>query len=808
MHSSVDDLNQYMRVTLPNGERLEPVRMILKQIFIFKYKQFQSFEQDPYVFDLACPLTTLVGPNSSGKTVVLEIVRIFCNALMYGSGCLSPETLTGYAPWLIDSEWVNDENFHIRLQGVFDIYYSNQAIQSSSLKLNISLTSNICQKSTSMINYNGNEETTSSTGSKHVHCRVTTQPKDTDIVQWETIEQISEEGAGRFLLHTCDYSTLKNLLPKVISFNSSIVSDDFLDEFTNEHSKYHEHLKEISKEINRIFPFWKLKKVDDAVVAVLRPSASSDSNELRMFQQAANCGEGVLRCLYIIATICCAEPNSIIVIDEPDAHVFPNAQKLLINFIHRKLNEFSQRKCFCQMIITTHSADIMQAVELRNIRQIFLRPCSQIPMEIKSLSDTTQLLNAMATIGTSMLNHDDIVRLGVHRKLLYLESREDFDFISGIIQRTKPELLSLPFTIIYKGGRPKPCQITSLIPAFRHFIPKKCTLSIFVVVDSDLRCKEILERETEEYRLLEGDINLKVKVYYHCWAVREWENWLLFNEDLLCDMLFGNELRKDSGIQKLREEIQKNYRDNQQKFPPSVESQRNESLSIPIATETMSRFTSTKEDFLSWFIKELDDHREILLKDITLCTTEGTKSNDSWDSKKLAEEGKQFLRDAGIGDERMKEIFGQILVPIAQSIGAQIRKPKQRQEKQSSTRADRANHNLGAYRNNWLESRKIHEPINTEDKETREALIKWIDAKKFFYRLTNRESFENSKGDRKKPKMDLDKHWKEAFSLEAADNNFLYSRYFNSLDPTSEKKWPTDFNKFLTEFENFVTTHF
>jgi hypothetical protein len=40
------------------------------------------------------------------------------------------------------------------------------------------------------------------------------------------------------------------------------------------------------------------------------------------------------------------------------------------------------------MIITTHSTDIMQAVELKTILQIFLRLSSHIPMEIKSLSNT------------------------------------------------------------------------------------------------------------------------------------------------------------------------------------------------------------------------------------------------------------------------------------------------------------------------------------------------------------------------------------------------------------------------------------
>jgi hypothetical protein len=72
-----------------------------------------------------------------------------------------------------------------------------------------------------------------------------------------------------------------------------------------------------------------------------------------------------------------------------------------------------------------------------------------------------------------------------------------------------------------KGGRTQPSQIKRLILEFRQFLPETATLHIFVLVDVDLRSKSILETEIVEYDAIQNDPKLNVKIYYHCWAVRE-----------------------------------------------------------------------------------------------------------------------------------------------------------------------------------------------------------------------------------------------------------------------------------------------
>ncbi|CAF1285576.1 unnamed protein product [Rotaria sordida] len=284
------------------------------------------------------------------------------------------------------------------------------------------------------------------------------------------------------------------------------------------------------------------------------------------FENITPCGEGVLQCLTLIITICCAESNSIITIDEPDAHVFPNAQKLLINFFHHKLKEFSKSNRFCQMIITTHSTDIMQAVKPEEIRQLLPRSELGNPIEIKSLAHIGQLLNAMTDVGASILSHGEFVRLAIHRKLLYLENHDDYNFLNKLVDRSKPELLKLPFTIMGKGGRPHPLQVKQMLLQFGQFLPKETTLHIFILVDSDLRSRYILDKEEKEYKKIQADLydpknpkkqTIKVQLYYHCWAAREWENWLLSNENLLYKMICDDEIyHKDEAIKRIRDRIQ------------------------------------------------------------------------------------------------------------------------------------------------------------------------------------------------------------------------------------------------------------
>jgi hypothetical protein len=449
------------------------------------------------------------------------------------------------------------------------------------------------------------------------------------------------------------------------------------------------------------------------------------------------------------------------------------------------MKQYLEQKHFCQIIFTTHSPDIMQVVELEDIRQIFPVYGKDGYITIKSLANTGHLLNAMTDVGSSILSHGEFVRLAIHRKLLYLESYGDYDFLSGIIHRSNSKLLTFPFTKIEKGGRPTPSQIKELISQFRKFLPKEVILHIFVLVDADLRSKNILDEERKEYDKIQTESDIKAKIYYHCWAVREWENWLLYNEDLLYEMLSGDQLGSVQETKELPDEIEKN-RQSHCEF----------TVATNITTASVRQNFENKEQFDKWFIAELHHHSERLLVDLNPSQMQGIDTISKKDEKQSArEKGFEFLRKAGVTVEMMGK-FGNLENPILTDIGSRIRQqedPKRRRTKQTVNISDDAE----KCHAEWLTERKLQQPIDCNELAIRKELTKWIDAKLFFHQLTHGRNTADKK-------IDLDKYWKQAFSSEKSGRNDLYGRYFGSLDPKDPQKWPEDFEKLLQNFGSFI----
>ncbi|CAF2614694.1 unnamed protein product [Rotaria sp. Silwood2] len=497
--------------------------MELKQIHFFKYKHFQSLEKEGYIFDLARPLTTLVGSNSSGKTTLLEILRIFFTAVKYGSKCCSLE----------DTESLLGINFtrlthrldDIWLQGVFDVPYriETKTMKNLSLRLNVSI--KIECDNTPSNDIEDDEESKT----PRVHIRILVPSENTTFEPVETTEDECPQTTKHISLYQDHYGILGNLFPTALLFNSKTVANGNFKSLYEQYSDIDEHQEELSKEIQHIFPFIELTKTEDshsdqvenkeeqaqndqkhqtenpytlrvsAWRSVSNPpkylsSYSSESSlnklyESTTFGDVTSAGERVLQCLYIITTICCIKRNTIILIDELDAHVFASAQKLLINFFDRKLEKFRELNSFCQMVIITHSPEVMQAVKLKDIRQIHLDSQERIIIATKSLECSSQLLNVMTDIGATIFDHSELVKLCRYGKLLYLENHDDYEFLRGIINQVKPELLNVPFTPKAKGGRTATYQIKELISELRQLVPKKRTLHISVLVDADLRLK-------------------------------------------------------------------------------------------------------------------------------------------------------------------------------------------------------------------------------------------------------------------------------------------------------------------------------
>jgi hypothetical protein len=193
-----------------------------------------------------------------------------------------------------------------------------------------------------------------------------------------------------------------------------------------------QHQQEIDDEIRRIFPFVSIRSISEVSNSNLLdrksvPAMIDRRERVYPFHETGPfsyhttpLSEALEQCLFLMVRVCCAKPNSIIMIDEPDAHVIPTAQKSLIEFFYRKIESFRQLNSFCQMLITTHSPDILQAVKLENIWQIFLESDSYKPAEIKSLACIGQLYNVLTEVGASFFNSWRISSVGCSSETIIL----------------------------------------------------------------------------------------------------------------------------------------------------------------------------------------------------------------------------------------------------------------------------------------------------------------------------------------------------------------------------------------------------
>lgn len=779
----------------------------LKQLCIWDYKQFCTditSDYKPFVFSLSELLTTVVGPNGLGKTTILQALGVFCTAIKHGSKCYSVQEAK-------DLFGIDYDYFTHLLQGVFDVHHDDQK-NIKCLRLNVAL---IYDKPHTVECEEGHVHSTHIATHKgyYVHVYVTIGQEELSRSQYNELKSLCPSQKTGSLLYSSDYATFANLFPQVISFNrKSIINGNFRDLLKKYQPEIGDNIsviKMIDNEMKKVlapvnFQFW--KKSDGLLeIRTTRPPEFVLSDRGHYGEPITDitvCGEGVLQCFSLIITVCFAKANSIITIDEPDAHIFPNAQKKLVEFFYRKMKEFRESSSPCKMVITTHSSDIMQAVKLEDIRQIFGRRGEFKPAKIKSLTDAGQLLNAMTDLGTSILNHSEFVRLGVHRKLLYLENQDDYYFLRGIINRMAPELLHLPFTRMAKRGRTTPRQIQELILQFRQLWPTDVTLHIFILVDADLRRKSILEKEEQDYIEIQNKPDLNVKIDYHCWAAREWENWLLSNENLFYEMLCDDKMYyEDEMIKKLRHRIQQCSSTDSIIHIPDPSDHDHLVQTTTSSESSIQQLPMDKSLFEKWLQKELERHFDELLSKLTKSNMEGVENTSGQDKKKLQkEECSIFLRDNEINEDIMNK-FGDLRKRIEEFIGYQLLQENEGHKHKGDRKRqkkDNANDNRSEAETceEWLKIRKLQYPINLQSLSARKELTKWIDAKLFFHQLTH--------GEKSEPKnIDLDDYWKQAFAIGNLEDR-LYKRYFSSLDPQNLNEWPEDFNILLRKFEDFI----
>jgi predicted ATP-dependent endonuclease of OLD family len=134
-------------------------------------------------------------------------------------------------------------------------------------------------------------------------------------------------------------------------------------------------------------------------------------------------GSGVQMWLQIIWYICRTEDNSTIVLDEPDVYMHPDLQRKILKIIKSK---------FKQVIIATHSVEIISDVEPYNILTI-----DKKSRKMNYAGDLKGVQNIIDNIGSDQ--NLSLVRLGSARKCIFVEGKDI-------------KLLSRFYNILYPDG--------------------------------------------------------------------------------------------------------------------------------------------------------------------------------------------------------------------------------------------------------------------------------------------------------------------------------------------------------------------
>jgi predicted ATP-dependent endonuclease of OLD family len=147
--------------------------------------------------------------------------------------------------------------------------------------------------------------------------------------------------------------------------------------------------------------------------------------------EAANMGHGLQMWLQTMWFLSRANPDSTVILDEPDVYMHPDLQRRLV----RHLRNYSR-----QIVVTTHSVEIMSEVEPDEI--LILDKRQQQSNFATSLPAVQKLLDHVGSAQNLQLT-----RLWHARKIVFVEGK-DFRLLSDIFdvifQSERDGLFSIP----------------------------------------------------------------------------------------------------------------------------------------------------------------------------------------------------------------------------------------------------------------------------------------------------------------------------------------------------------------------------
>ena len=229
-------------------------------------------------------------------------------------------------------------------------------------------------------------------------------------------------------------------------------------------------------------------------------------------------GHGLQMWLQTIWFLARASENSTVILDEPDVYMHADLQRKLIRLI---------KKRYKQVIVATHSVEIMSEVEAENILPIDSRK------EKQSYANKAPIVQGIIdNIGS--VHNLEIARLFSNKKFFIVEGDSEDVKLLGIFQNIIYPTSDEPFDIIPKTYVEGWSGWQRVIGTFNVLKNPNLDITVYCIFDSDYHLEqEKDERLSEAYRL---NLNL------HIWSKKEIENYLL-NENVIARFI-SNKRRK------------------------------------------------------------------------------------------------------------------------------------------------------------------------------------------------------------------------------------------------------------------------
>lgn len=450
---------------------------MIKKLVIDNYRCFYKCEID---FNA---LTILVGKNNAGKSTLIEVLRIVSIGVNRASS-VRYETTPG---WLDINQTVygfspSIENLDISTENIFYFYGSGPSRISTFFTNGSYMDIYIGENARIFV---------ALFDSKNNNIRTKAAASELYLQGINILPQIGPIQRDENILK---YSTVsKNINTRISSRN-----------FRNQLKYYYEY-------------FDKFRELSEATWHGLSLSDLENKNELdgklllmvsdnNFVAEIGWMGHGLQMWIQTMWFISRCEKSETVILDEPDVYMHADLQRRLIRFIKNKFN---------QIIIATHSVEIMAEVEPENILPVDSKK-NRLEYAYKELI-VQKIIDDIGSV-----HNLEITRLFSHKKFLIVEGDTDDIKILGILQSKLLESIQEPLDILPKifvegwGGWQR------VIGSHKVFSENDTEIQTFCIFDRDYHTEdEIDARYTEARRL---GLNLII------WSRKEIENFLIIPE--------------------------------------------------------------------------------------------------------------------------------------------------------------------------------------------------------------------------------------------------------------------------------------